>query len=104
MGLMFCVFLFGMDGTHGQAGDKVLQVSNKKEVQLIMVNTIICQVFRFGSGDLIGYDDDEPEGGPDYLQWGPRVGKFPKKVLSMKMSSNPFKIFQFSFLGFSLFQ
>ena len=31
MGLMFCVFLFGMDGTHGQAGDKVLQVSNKKE-------------------------------------------------------------------------
>ena len=31
MGLMFCVFLFGMDGAHGHAGDKVLQVSNKKE-------------------------------------------------------------------------
>ena len=31
MGLMFCVFLFGIDGAHGQAGDKVLQVSNKKE-------------------------------------------------------------------------
>ena len=75
----------------------------KKRVNMIMVNTIICQVFRFGSGDLIGYDDDEPEGGPDYLQWGPRVGKFPKKVLSIKMSKS-IKIFQFSFLGFSLFQ
>ena len=31
MGLMFCVFLFGMDGAHGQDGDKVLQVSNNKE-------------------------------------------------------------------------
>ena len=97
MGLMFCVFLFGMDGAHGQDGDKVLQVSNKKESQLIMVNTIICQVFRFGSGDLIGYDDDEPEGGPDYLQWGPRVGKFPKKVRSIRISKS-FQIFQFSFL------
>ena len=70
---------------------------------MIMVNTIICQVFRFGSGDLIGYDDDEPEGGPDYLQWGPRVGKFPKKVLSIRMFKS-FQICQFSFLGFSLFQ
>ena len=75
----------------------------RKRVNMIMVNTIICQVFRFGSGDLTGYDDDEPEGGPDYLQWGPRVGKFPKKVLSIKMSKS-IKIFQFSFLGFSLFQ
>ena len=70
---------------------------------IMMVNTFICQVFRFGSGDLIGYDDDEPEGGPDYLQWGPRVGKFPKKVLSIRMFKS-FQICQFSFLGFSLFQ
>ena len=75
----------------------------RKRVNMIMVNTIICQVFRFGSGDLIGYDDDEPEGGPDYLQWGPRVGKFPKKVLSIRMFKS-FQICQFSFLGFSLFQ
>ena len=75
----------------------------RKRVNMIMVNTFICQVFRFGSGDLIGYDDDEPEGGPDYLQWGPRVGKFPKKVLSIRMFKS-FQICQFSFLGFSLFQ
>ena len=82
---------------------KFCRCQMRKRVNMIMVNTIICQVFRFGSGDLIGYDDDEPEGGPDYLQWGPRVGKFPKKVLSIRISKS-FKIFQFSFLGFSLFQ
>ena len=77
------------------------QIRNR--VNMILVNTIFCQVFRFGSGDLIGYDDEEPEGGPDYLQWGPRVGKFPKKVLSIRMFKSS-QICQFSFLGFSLFQ
>ena len=44
-------------------------------------------MFRFGSDDLIGFDNDEPEGGPDYLQWGPRSGAFPKKVEHFKLSS-----------------
>jgi hypothetical protein len=39
------------------------------------------QVYRFGRPDLTGRDALEPEGGPDYLEWGPRAGPFPRKVL-----------------------
>ena len=45
-----------------------------------LLNTLDVQVFRFGNADLTGFDADEPEGGPDYLQWGPRPGPFPRKV------------------------
>ena len=47
-----------------------------------LLNTLDVQVFRFGNADLTGFDADEPEGGPDYLQWGPRPGPFPRKVFS----------------------
>ena len=44
----------------------------------------MSQVYRFGRPDLTGsgVGDEEPEGGPDFLEWGPRPGAFPRQVQS----------------------
>ena len=39
-------------------------------------------MYRFGRADLTGsgVGEEEPEGGGDYLEWGPRSGSFPRQA------------------------
>ena len=50
----------------------------------------VSQVYRFGRADLTGsgVGEEEPEGGGDYLEWGPQPGSFPRQATYCQSTSS----------------